>query len=82
MRDFGIARTALIAVVWLGVLTMTAPVFAQQEKPVQSASGTAASPGPAPASESATIGPEACKTCHEEIYNSWEKSPHWKTTYK
>lgn len=80
MRDFGIARTALITVVWLGVATMIAPVFAHQEKPAQSASGTAASPGSAAASESATAGPEACKTCHEEIYSSWEKSPHWKTT--
>ncbi len=25
-------------------------------------------------------GSEACKTCHEEIYNGWEKSPHWKTS--
>ena len=27
-------------------------------------------------------GAEACKTCHEDIYNGWEKSPHWKQTYK
>ncbi|HXW62445.1 MAG TPA: DmsE family decaheme c-type cytochrome [Candidatus Acidoferrales bacterium] len=26
------------------------------------------------------VGAEVCKTCHEEIYNGWEKSPHWKTT--
>src|SRR5580692_718582 len=26
------------------------------------------------------VGAETCKTCHEEIYNSWEKSPHWKST--
>ena len=26
------------------------------------------------------VGAEVCKTCHEEIYNSWEKTPHWKTT--
>ena len=26
------------------------------------------------------VGAETCKTCHEEIYNSWEKTPHWKTT--
>jgi DmsE family decaheme c-type cytochrome len=25
-------------------------------------------------------GPEVCKTCHEEIYNNFDKSPHWKTT--
>ncbi len=26
------------------------------------------------------VGAETCKGCHEEIYNSWEKTPHWKTT--
>lgn len=32
----------------------------------------------APAKEYA--GAEVCKTCHEDIYNAWEKTPHWKTT--
>ena len=26
------------------------------------------------------MGSEVCKTCHEDIYNNWEKTPHWKTT--
>ncbi len=26
------------------------------------------------------LGSETCKTCHEDIYNGWEKTPHWKTT--
>src|SRR5580704_9177126 len=26
------------------------------------------------------LGAEVCKTCHEDIYSAWEKSPHWKTT--
>ena len=26
------------------------------------------------------VGAETCKACHEDIYNSWEKTPHWKTT--
>ncbi|MGB0036860.1 MAG: DmsE family decaheme c-type cytochrome [Candidatus Acidiferrales bacterium] len=26
------------------------------------------------------VGPEVCKTCHEDIYKGWEKTPHWKTT--
>jgi len=26
------------------------------------------------------VGAETCKTCHEDVYNSWEKTPHWKTT--
>ncbi|MFZ0418203.1 MAG: hypothetical protein WAM04_08850, partial [Candidatus Sulfotelmatobacter sp.] len=29
---------------------------------------------------SAYVGAETCKTCHEEIYNAWAKTPHWKTT--
>ena len=28
------------------------------------------------------VGAETCKTCHEDIYNGWEKSPHWKQTLK
>jgi DmsE family decaheme c-type cytochrome len=26
------------------------------------------------------VGPEVCKTCHENISNQFDKSPHWKTT--
>ena len=26
------------------------------------------------------VGSDTCKTCHEGIYNAWEKTPHWKTT--
>jgi len=26
------------------------------------------------------VGSETCKACHDEIYNSFEKTPHWKTT--
>jgi DmsE family decaheme c-type cytochrome len=26
------------------------------------------------------VGTETCKTCHEDVYNNWEKTPHWKTT--
>lgn len=38
---------------------------------------TGAEKAPAP---SGYAGPEACKTCHEEIYNNFDRSPHWKTT--
>jgi len=27
------------------------------------------------------VGSDTCKTCHEEIYNAWAKTPHWKTSY-
>ena len=33
-----------------------------------------------PAKSSDYAGSETCKSCHEEIYNGWEKSPHWRTT--
>jgi hypothetical protein len=26
------------------------------------------------------VEPEVCKTCHGDIYNNFDKSPHWKTT--
>jgi DmsE family decaheme c-type cytochrome len=33
-----------------------------------------------PAEESKYVGSDTCKTCHEDLYNSWAKTPHWKTT--
>src|SRR5579864_5875663 len=26
------------------------------------------------------VGSETCKTCHEDIFKNFEKTPHWKTT--
>ncbi|HUI42246.1 MAG TPA: DmsE family decaheme c-type cytochrome [Terriglobia bacterium] len=26
------------------------------------------------------VGQDTCKACHEDMYNNWAKSPHWKTT--
>ena len=44
----------------------------------QSASAPVAN---APSSEASKyVGAETCKTCHEDVYNAWEKTPHWKTT--
>ena len=47
-------------------------------KNVQPSSAPAAGAHSSEASE--YVGAETCKTCHEEIYNNWEKTPHWKTT--
>jgi hypothetical protein len=53
-------------------------------KAVASPSASAAGDHPSPADSSSAaskyVGAETCKTCHEEIYNAWEKTPHWKTT--
>jgi len=42
----------------------------------------AAQPGQAAASpaDSEYVGSERCKTCHEKNYDSWSKSPHWRTS--
>jgi DmsE family decaheme c-type cytochrome len=47
---------------------------ADQEKPSKPAVA-------ADQDQSKYVGAETCKTCHEDIYNSFEKTPHWKTTY-
>jgi hypothetical protein len=45
------------------------PVFAQSSASAQSKAAEYA-------------GSESCKTCHEEVYKSWENGPHWKQTLK
>ena len=27
------------------------------------------------------VGADTCKTCHEDVFTGFEKTPHWKTTY-
>jgi cytochrome c5 len=48
------------------------------DKSAQSASAPTAHALSSDASE--YVGAETCKTCHEDIYNAWEKTPHFKTT--
>src|ERR1700690_4484007 len=53
--------------------TSSSPPVKSGESPTPPAAG-------APSPEASDyVGAETCKTCHEEIYNSWEKTPHWKT---
>jgi len=66
--EFSRIRTAVLFL--LGSAALAIPAHAQ---------GNKAAPGPAGAT---FVGSETCKTCHEEIFNGWEKSPHWKQTLK
>jgi hypothetical protein len=70
----------LLAVFFLFVVTFaagqTSPPAAGES--VQSATAPVANT-PSP-DVSKYVGAETCKTCHEEIYNAWAKTPHWKTT--
>lgn len=43
-------------------------------------SGSTPQAGATPAEASKYVGSETCKTCHEDLYNKWERTPHWKTT--
>jgi len=73
------------------VLVGPAPLCAQAN-PASKTTAKPAAPVAAPANASRTpaasdsktpaeyMGSEVCKTCHQDIYNGWEKSPHWKTT--
>jgi DmsE family decaheme c-type cytochrome len=66
----------------LGVMLVSPGLSAQTaQAPVKTATQSKASTATS-AKESAYVGADTCKTCHEEIYNGWEKSPHWKQTYK
>ena len=71
MPHFGIPR--IFGLLGLLTLFLNSPlVHAQQTTP---ANKSAAVP-------SEYVGSETCKTCHEEVYKSWEKGPHWKQTLK
>ena len=74
----------LLAVLYLCVSAALSQVGHQiadkggKSESVPSAGATAAS---VPSSDASKyVGAETCKTCHEEIYSTWEKTPHWKTT--
>jgi DmsE family decaheme c-type cytochrome len=79
--NFGTARVLLFSVVCIfGVAAFAASQARHQvaDKGAQSASTPAA--GASSSGDSKYVGAETCKTCHEDIYNAWEKTPHWKTT--
>jgi DmsE family decaheme c-type cytochrome len=66
----------------LGLAVMFALASAQaraQANPAKTAQSASTSAAAAIPSDPKYVGSETCKTCHEEIYNAWEKTPHWKT---
>jgi len=89
MRFVGISKalglltgSALLAVAAFG-LPQAASAPADKSVPVAQAKSTtsaSSSDGSSTDIPSDYVGAEVCKTCHEDIYNGWEKSPHWKTT--
>ena len=74
-----LVRGFRVCPLWLlMVLLGGAPAIARQNTTsTQNAKSSAASSSQA---SSDYVGSETCKACHGDIYNSWEKTPHWKTT--
>jgi DmsE family decaheme c-type cytochrome len=54
--------------------------YAAEEKNAASKDGSSAGTAGAGRNAAEYVGSETCKTCHEEIYDNWAKTPHWKTT--
>src|SRR5580692_3030093 len=74
-------RVLLFSALCLLVAGAYAAGQASQQTAGGNAPSTSAPTATAPSSEgSKYVGAETCKTCHEEIYKAWEKTPHWKTT--
>ncbi len=82
MPHFGVSKVAgLLFVVGLlstAVLAQTQGNPTPADKPAPAVQEKTA-PAASAANSSNYAGSDACKTCHADIYNGWEKSPHWKT---
>jgi predicted CXXCH cytochrome family protein len=81
MPHFGVPR--IFGLFGLLTLFLNIPLAYAQEKPTEKS--VPAKQETTPANKSAAVpaeyaGSETCKTCHEAIYNGWEKGPHWKQT--
>jgi DmsE family decaheme c-type cytochrome len=51
-----------------------------RQNPPASARSSASAASASQNTSSDYVGAETCKVCHEQIYDGWEKTPHWKTT--
>jgi len=72
-------RWAVVA--FVAALCIPLAALHAQEKTSKNDSQASAAATPQPSAGAAEyVGSDTCKACHEDIYDSWEKTPHWKTT--
>ena len=76
----GFGFTGIAALAFLFACQGAVHGQAKQKASKATAKATADKTHVATSARRAISGREVCKTCHEDIYNSWEKTPHWKTT--
>jgi DmsE family decaheme c-type cytochrome len=74
------ARVLAISVLFLFVPTSSLSQVASPAPGAGAQSSTVSAPPAVSPEDSKYVGAETCKTCHEEIYNAWQKTPNWKTT--
>jgi DmsE family decaheme c-type cytochrome len=70
-------RTVLLFCLTILLALCSAQTLPAKDSPAQAAVAQTQKPASADANY---VGSETCKTCHEAIYDGWEKTPHWKTT--
>jgi DmsE family decaheme c-type cytochrome len=79
MARFGAIRSAAIAALVLLIMQQSY-LHAQENQAPKNTPPSVAATADAHAASTQYVGSETCKTCHEDLYNHWEKTPHWKTT--
>ncbi|MGB0045756.1 MAG: DmsE family decaheme c-type cytochrome [Terriglobales bacterium] len=78
--NFRASRVLFFSVFFFLFVGVVAPGHASQQASAKSAQSASAPAASAPSPDASKyVGAETCKTCHEETYNAWEKTPHWKT---
>lgn len=74
------ARVLLFSIPFF-LLAAVAPSHARQQTAAKGPPSASSAVDERPSLEASKyVGAETCKACHGEIYNAWEKTPHWKTT--
>lgn len=79
-KPFGRAGTAVLGILLLLLYRTSIGAQDKQSPKSDSEASSASSAGSQTSSQSDYVGSETCKTCHEDIYNNFEKTPHWTTT--
>jgi DmsE family decaheme c-type cytochrome len=75
-----ISRIFLFSVLCLCFISPARGQTGKQAVGKNTASGQAANaPATSAPDDSKYVGSETCKTCHEDLYNAWENTPHQKT---
>lgn len=81
MRKLGLSFGIPVLSLFLMCAALVVAAAGRPQAADQSAPQSGSTPPAAPAAQSpAPVDAETCKLCHEDNYNSWANSPHWKTT--